>query len=73
MATEILPSSFRCDCGHESDFFENTISEIESMSKRRTQRLSDGEEMNHTIIFHNGKATEIQCHKLGKCKIAESE
>ena len=30
MPKEIYPSSYLCDCGHQSDFFENTIKENQS-------------------------------------------
>jgi hypothetical protein len=69
MAIELIPSSFRCDCGHESDFFENTVREIEKMSKNKRVDLGDGEEAEHTIVFYKGKAVEIKCPKLGICKI----
>ena len=31
MATELFPSSFRCDCGQELVFFEGTISNMKKM------------------------------------------
>ena len=34
MPKEIFPSSFECDCGHQSDFFENTIREMRAMSQK---------------------------------------
>ena len=70
MASEIFPSSFRCDCGRQLDFFESTIREMKSMSKRKRVRL--GEE-DHIIVFHNGKAVEILCPKMKKCAITEEE
>ena len=70
MATELFPSSFRCDCGQELDFFESTIRDMEKMSTKRRVRL--GEEK-HTIIFYKGEAIEILCPKLGKCIITDSE
>jgi adenylate cyclase class IV len=70
MATELFPSSFRCDCGQELDFFESTIRDMEKMSKKRRVRL--GEEK-HTIIFYKGEAIEILCPKLGKCFISDSD
>ncbi len=48
MAVALIPSSFRCDCGHESDFFEDTVREMEKMSKSKRVRLGDGEEIEHT-------------------------
>jgi hypothetical protein len=73
MATEIFPSSFRCDCGHESDFFEDTVREMEKMSKRKRVCLSDGEDNEHTIVFYRGNAIEILCPKLGTCALKDSE
>jgi hypothetical protein len=73
MAIEIFPSSYRCDCGHESDFFENTVREMEKMSKKKRVRLGDSAEDEHTIVFYKGEAVEILCPKLGKCAITGSE
>ncbi|XCN73608.1 MAG: hypothetical protein Q3M24_02310 [Candidatus Electrothrix aestuarii] len=38
MATELFPSSFRCDCGEELDFFEGTVREMKKMSKNKEVR-----------------------------------
>lgn len=73
MAKLLIPSSFECNCGHESNFFESTVREMETISKRKKIRLSDGENDNHTIVFDKGNAVEIICPKLGKCKITEIE
>ena len=73
MATEIFPSSFRCNCGHESDFFENTVTEMEKMSKKERVYLGDGEDNEHTVVFYKGKAIEILCPELGTCAITDSE
>lgn len=69
MAREIFPSSYQCDCGNESHFFENTIREMKKMSVKKRVRLCD--EQNHTIIFDQGRATEILCPNKGKCPILE--
>ena len=71
MAKEIFPSSFECDCGHESHFFESTIKEMRRMSKNKKVRLRDSENDEHTIIFDRGKAIEVICPKLGKCVISD--
>lgn len=42
MATELFPSSFRCDCGEELDFFEGTVREMKKMSKNKEVRLGEG-------------------------------
>ena len=64
MPREIFPSSYECDCGHQSDFFENTISEIKKMSYKKKVRLgdSDGED-EHWIIFYKGEMLDIICPK----------
>jgi hypothetical protein len=36
MPKEIYPSSYECDCGHQSHFFENTIREIKAMSRKKS-------------------------------------
>ena len=71
MATELFPSSFRCDCGHESDFSENTVNSMKKMSKRKRVRLGDDD--GHTIVFFKGEPVEIQCPELGICKIVDWE
>jgi hypothetical protein len=35
MPKEIFPSSYECDCGHQSHFFENTIREAKAMSHKK--------------------------------------
>jgi GTP cyclohydrolase II len=70
MATELYPSSFRCDCGEELHFFESTIEEMKKMSKNKQVRLGEGK---HTIVFNKGKAKEILCPKLKKCTITDWE
>ncbi len=74
MAKEIYPSSYECDCGHKSDFFENTIDEMKRTSKKKKLYLSDSDKKDeHTIVFYKGEATEIVCPKLGKCTITTFE
>jgi hypothetical protein len=41
MRKEIFPSSYECDCGHQSHFFENTIREIKAMSRKKKVRIGD--------------------------------
>ena len=41
MPKEIFPSSYECDCGHQSHFSENTIRGIKAMSRRKKVRLGD--------------------------------
>lgn len=54
MAIEVFPSSFYCDCGHKSYFFENTVSEMEKMSIHKRVTLGDGGDNEHTIVFFTG-------------------
>ena len=68
MAIEIYPSSYRCDCGQELDFSENTIRDMEEMSKKKRVRLGEGK---HIIVFNKGEAIEILCPKPGNCIITE--
>ncbi|MCG2776210.1 MAG: hypothetical protein L6406_11070 [Desulfobacterales bacterium] len=70
MAIELFPSSFRCDCGKELHFFENTIRDMKKMSKKKRVRLGEGK---HTIVFYKGEAIEILCPKLGNCIITDLE
>src|SRR5215831_2635587 len=63
MPKEIFPSSYLCDCGHQSDFFENTIREAKAMSQTKRVYLADSAPEEHTIVFYRGKLVEIQCPK----------
>jgi len=70
MATFLDPSSYRCDCGRQCDFFENTISEMCRTSKRKTQYL---DEDGHSIEFTAGEAVAVHCPTLGRCQIVSTE
>src|SRR5215510_1495854 len=61
MPKELFPSSYLCDCGHQSDFFENTIKEAKAMSQRKKVYLADSAPEEHTIVFYRGKMVGIQC------------
>src|SRR5438132_6436056 len=63
MPKEIFPSSFECDCGHQSDFFENTVRDMKAMSQKKKVYLADSAPEEHTIVFYRGKMVEIQCPK----------
>ena len=63
MPKEIFPSSYLCDCGHQSDFFENTIREAKAMSQKKKVYLADSTPEEHTIVFYRGEMVEIQCPK----------
>ena len=61
MPQEIYPSSYLCNCGHQSDFFENTIREIKAMSRKKKVHLGDAGAPEHTIVFHKGEMIDIIC------------
>ena len=61
MPKEIYPSSYQCDCGHQSDFFENTVREAKAKSHKKKIYLSDSEPDEHTIVFHEGEIVDILC------------
>jgi hypothetical protein len=63
MPKEIVPSSYECDCGHQSHFFENTIKAMKAMSQNKRIRLVDSETEEHIIVFHRGEMVEIPCPK----------
>src|SRR5262245_24529884 len=63
MPKELFPSSYLCDCRHQSDFFENTIKEAKAMSQRKKVYLADSAPEEHTIVFYRGKMVQIQCPK----------
>ncbi len=71
MARHLIPSSFECDCGHQSHFFERTVSEMEADSRRTRKpvRLLDADSDEHAIEFRNGRATAVICPKLGRREI----
>ena len=66
MPKEIFPSSFLCDCGHQSHFFENPVREIKAMSEKRRVCLGDSVEDQHTIVFHRGEMVGILCPARGE-------
>ena len=69
MATFLFPSSYRCDCGYECHFFENTVLEMSRLSRRRPQFLvEDG----HEIEFRGGEAVAVLCPSLGRCPIVDT-
>src|SRR2546423_5114655 len=72
MPKEIFPSSFECDCGHQSDFFENTVREMKAMSQKKKVYLADSAPEEHTIVFYRGKMVEIQCPKQPKSRQTKS-
>ena len=66
MPKEIFPSSYLCDCGHRSDFFENTIREAKAKSHKHRVRLGDSEPDEHTIVFYKGEMIDIICPKQNR-------
>jgi hypothetical protein len=75
MARRLFPSSFTCDCGHQSHFFENTVREVEAYTirRRKPNYLLDSESEEHAIVFENGRATVVICPKLGRCIITGTD
>lgn len=71
MALLRIPSSFECVCGHVSHFFENTVREMEALSKRsrKPQRLLASESAEHAIEFDAGNAAAVICPARGRCEI----
>ena len=71
MAQRLVPSSFQCDCGHQSHFSERTVGEMEASSRRshKAIRLLDCEKEEHAIEFEKGRATAVICPWLGRCQI----
>jgi len=70
MAMRLIPTSYRCDCGHESHFCENTVKELEAKSLRKKQCLVDSDrEAEHRIEFSGGEAAAVLCPHLGRRKI----
>ncbi len=63
MPKELFPSSYECDCGHVSDFAENTIRECKKKSKRKEIHLYDDDEPEHIIVFYQGEMVDIICPK----------
>jgi len=63
MPKEMFPSSFECDCGHQSDFSERTVRELKAMSQKKKVYLADSAPEEHTIVFYRGKMVAIQCPK----------
>ena len=70
MALLLYPSSFRCDCGHESHFCERTVRELEWMSRRKRQLLGDSGRPEHDVEFEGGKAVAVICPERGRCPIS---
>ena len=69
MAELLYPSSFRCDCGHETHFCENTVKEMQEKSRRKKQVLIGAEIPEHEILFDQGRPVAMFCPKLGRCPI----
>lgn len=61
MPREIYPSSYECDCGHQSHFFENTIREAKALSLKKKVLLRDSARQEHIIVFSKGKMIDVIC------------
>jgi AbrB family looped-hinge helix DNA binding protein len=75
MPKELFPSSYLCDCGHQSDFCENTIREVKAMSQKRLIRLGDSAPDEHIIVFYKGEMVGIICpqHRPDPQRSADAE
>jgi hypothetical protein len=73
MATFLFPSSFRCDCGHQIDFFENTVREMRELSAKRAKPQTIGDDAKHGVEFLRGQAVAVLCPKKGRCVIDDQE
>jgi len=73
VAVHLYPSSYRCDCGHESHFTEGTVREMRQKSQRRRQLLIDSETNEHMIEFESGEAVAVICPRLGRRAINDTE
>ena len=71
MAEYLFPSSFRCDCGHEIHFFENTIREMKEMSAKRRKPQILGDDYDHSVEFLGGQPIAVKCPKKGRCLIQD--
>jgi len=69
MAIFLIPSSYRCDCGHQLDFFENTVREMAELSRKRRKPQTIGDGSKHGVEFKGGEAVAVICPKLGRCEI----
>jgi hypothetical protein len=73
MPRELYPSSYECDCGHQSHFAENTIREARTKSRKREIHLGDSEIDEHTIIFFKEEAVRLICPEKGRLTFCEQE
>ena len=48
-----IPLPYKCDCGHQSDFFENTVRELKRKSMKRRIYLVDGEREQNILHSHS--------------------
>ena len=66
---EIFPSSYLCDCGHQLDFSENTVSELKHKSiKKRQWLIETGHDRSkeHIVVFEGGKMVDVLCPDNGR-------
>jgi hypothetical protein len=61
MPQELFPSSYLCDCGHQSHFFERTVREAKRKSYKKPIYLLDSAPDEHTIVFAQGEMIAIIC------------
>jgi len=61
---ELYPSSYECDCCHQSHFFWNTVLECKQKSQKKPVYLGDADAEEDTIVFEKGEMTEIPLSKI---------
>jgi hypothetical protein len=69
MAAFLFPSSYRCDCGYQVDFFERTVREMSELSRKRSKPLTIGDGSRHAVELPPGNAVAVICPKFGRCPI----
>ena len=73
MAVHLYPSSYRCDCGHESHFSEGTVREMERKSQGKRQLLMDSIDDKHSIGHDCGRAVAVIHPQPGQRTIGATE
>jgi hypothetical protein len=69
MAIHLIPSSYRCDCGHVVHLSERVVREMREEARRKPSRISDSEKVPHVVEFTKDGAVAVICPRLGRCEI----
>jgi len=73
MAIYMIPSSYRCDCGHVSHLTEGVVREMREQGRRKPSRIRDSEKDPHVVEFTGKGAVAVICPRLGRCEITGRE